>query len=432
MEKDIIIDIRNVKKRYTLGEIGGRTLQHDLQSWWAGVRGKEDPNSKLGSDKKRGDTFYALDGINLSVYRGETLGIIGSNGAGKSTLLKLLSRVTAPTEGSIDLYGRVTSMLEVGTGFNGELTGRENIYMNGAILGMSKGEIDKKLDAIIDFSEIREFIDTPVKRYSSGMYTKLGFSVAYHLDSEIMIMDEVLAVGDMAFQNKCIQAMRAAAREEGRTILYVSHNMNQIRKLCDRTMVLSEGKIIFLGDTEQAIALYLNQAFREDIRLDYRSYVRPPWLSDTRMRALSSEYVGKEDGIFNAGEPIRFRITWENYEEIRGLSLRLEIRSTSDIRIGTYILYDLEDTVPGETSEAIFEIDPAGLVESTYNVVYCFFVRDDTGNNLNVENVPGLSFTYFPEIPPGSVRWDTREWGFLELKNARLLSLENRKTRKEE
>ena len=176
----------------------------------------------------------ALNGVDLTVYKGEALGIIGGNGAGKSTMLKLLSRVTAPTEGEIDIYGRIASMLEVGTGFNGEMTGRENVYLNGAILGMTKAEIDAKMEQIIEFSEVREFIDTPVKRYSSGMYVKLAFSVAAHLDSEIMIMDEVLAVGDMAFQKKCLDKMRDAAKQEGRTVLYVSHNMDTIRQLCDR------------------------------------------------------------------------------------------------------------------------------------------------------------------------------------------------------
>lgn len=223
--REVAIQLSGVKKMYKLGQIGGGTLQGDLQSWWARVRGKEDPNTKIGTDQRLvGQTFMALNGIDLTVYKGEALGIIGGNGAGKSTMLKLLSRVTAPTEGEIDIYGRIASMLEVGTGFNGEMTGRENIYMNGAILGMTKAEIDAKMEDIIEFSEVREFIDTPVKRYSSGMYVKLAFSVAAHLDSEIMIMDEVLAVGDMAFQKKCLDKMRDAAKKEGRTVLYVSHN----------------------------------------------------------------------------------------------------------------------------------------------------------------------------------------------------------------
>lgn len=260
MEREAVIQIDGLKKQYKLGQIGGGTLQGDLQSWWARVRGKEDPNTKIGSDQRsNGKTFMALNGIDLTVYKGEALGIIGHNGAGKSTLLKLLSRVTAPTEGEIRMKGRVASMLEVGTGFNGEMTGRENIYMNGAILGMTKAEVDAKMEQIIDFSECREFIDTPVKRYSSGMYVKLAFSVAAHLDAEIMIMDEVLAVGDMKFQQKCLGRMGDAANEEGRTVLYVSHNMNTIRQLCTRCVVLDQGRVIFNGDVEEAIQIYLDQ-----------------------------------------------------------------------------------------------------------------------------------------------------------------------------
>ncbi len=256
--KEVSINIKDVKKQYKLGQIGGGTLQGELQSWWARKRGKEDPNTRIGQKERiKGSTFMALNGIDLTVYKGEALGIIGRNGAGKSTLLKLLSRITAPTEGEIDIYGRISSMLEVGTGFNGEMTGRENIYLNGAILGMTKAEIDSKMEDIIEFSEVREFIDTPVKRYSSGMYVKLAFSVAAHLDSEIMIMDEVLAVGDMAFQKKCLDRMREAANKEGRTVLYVSHNMNTIRQLCDRCIVMDQGKIIYDGEVEEAVKKYL-------------------------------------------------------------------------------------------------------------------------------------------------------------------------------
>ena len=262
--RDVAIRLSGVKKKYKLGQIGGGTLTADLQSWWARVRGKEDPNSMIGTDQRLiGQTFMALNGIDLTVYKGEALGIIGGNGAGKSTMLKLLCRVTAPTEGDIDIYGRIASMLEVGTGFNGEMTGRENVYMNGAILGMTKAEIDAKMEDIIEFSEVREFIDTPVKRYSSGMFVKLAFSVAAHLDSEIMIMDEVLAVGDMAFQKKCLTKMRSAAKQDGRTVLYVSHNMNTIRTLCDRCIVLDKGRVVFEGDVDEAIEIYMSSAHNE-------------------------------------------------------------------------------------------------------------------------------------------------------------------------
>ena len=255
-EKDVALQVTDLKKEYRLGRIGRQTLQNELKERWAAWRMKQGHLSPEGLTTYN-PRLQALDGVSFTVKKGETLGIIGKNGAGKSTLLKIISRITAPSSGRVDLYGRVASMLEVGTGFNGELTGRENIYMNGAILGMTRAEINEKIEEIIDFSEVREFIDTPVKRYSSGMYVKLGFAVAAHLDSEIMIMDEVLAVGDVDFQKKCLEKMRSAALQEGRTVLYVSHNMNTINTLCQRCIVMDEGRIIFDGDVNQAIAVYL-------------------------------------------------------------------------------------------------------------------------------------------------------------------------------
>ena len=252
-----MISLRHVTKEYRLGQIGYGTLNKDLQSWWAKRRNKPDPNAKIGKERRLEDgRLLALNDITLDFYQGECVGIIGGNGAGKSTLLKLISRVTVPTAGSIDLYGRVTSMLEVGIGFHGEMTGRESIYLSGSILGMNRREIDAKLEEIIDFSEVRDFIDTPVKRYSSGMYVKLAFAVASHLESEIVIMDEVLAVGDAAFQKKCIRKMRDAAKDGNRTVLYVSHNMATVRELCDRCIVLADGRVVYDGDVEQAITCY--------------------------------------------------------------------------------------------------------------------------------------------------------------------------------
>ena len=251
-ERDVALRVTDLKKEYQLGRIGRQTLQNELKERWASWRAKRDllsPEEPTTFNTR----LQALDGVSFTAKKGEVLGIIGRNGAGKSTLLKIISRITAPSSGRVDLYGRVASMLEVGTGFNGELTGRENIYMNGAILGMTRAEINEKIEEIIDFSEVREFIDTPVKRYSSGMYVKLGFAVAAHLDSEIMIMDEVLAVGDADFQKKCLEKMRCAALQEGRTVLYVSHNMNTINTLCQRCIVMDGGRIIFDGDVNQAI-----------------------------------------------------------------------------------------------------------------------------------------------------------------------------------
>ncbi len=256
MDSNTVIEIKDVKKKYKLGTIGGGTLRGEIQSRLALMRGKEDPNAMIGSEGNYRKEFWALKGVSFSVQRGERIGIIGHNGAGKSTLLKLLSRITAPTEGEIRIRGRITSMLEVGTGFHGELSGRENIYLNAAILGMKKEEVDARIDDIIRFSECEEFIDTPVKRYSSGMYVKLAFSVAAHLNSEIMIMDEVLAVGDIQFQEKCLKKMREVSEDDERTILYVSHNMQTIKKLCDRCIVLDHGEVVFDGDVESAVRIY--------------------------------------------------------------------------------------------------------------------------------------------------------------------------------
>ncbi|MCQ2387343.1 MAG: ABC transporter ATP-binding protein [Clostridia bacterium] len=256
---EIMIKIDNISKEYKLGQIGGTTFQDEVQRFFAKLFKKEDPTRKIGAKKYgKNEKLLALDGVSFEINKGERVGLIGNNGAGKSTLLKLISRITSPTKGEIGLNGRVVSMLEVGTGFHPDLTGRENIYMNGAILGMTKKEIDSKIEDIIEFSEIREFIDTPVKRYSSGMYVKLAFSVVSHLDSEIIIMDEVLAVGDIQFQKKCIEKINSVSEEKNRTVLYVSHNMSTIRQLCNRVIVLDKGKVIFDGNTEEGIKTYEN------------------------------------------------------------------------------------------------------------------------------------------------------------------------------
>ncbi|KIA85262.1 ABC transporter ATP-binding protein [Flavobacterium sp. AED] len=265
MKKDIILKAENISKQYRLGQVGTGTMAHDLNRWWHQVRGKENPYLKIGDTNDRttkgnSDYVWALQDINFEVERGEVLGIIGKNGAGKSTLLKILSRVTAPTTGSIKFGGRVASLLEVGTGFNGEMTGRENIYLNGAILGMNKKEITSKLDEIIDFSGCQRYIDTPVKRYSTGMYVRLAFAVAAFLEPEILIIDEVLAVGDAEFQKKAIGKMQDISKEGGRTVLFVSHNMAAVKQLCTRGIVLENGSVVFDGKIDSAIEVYLNDS----------------------------------------------------------------------------------------------------------------------------------------------------------------------------
>lgn len=420
--RDIAIQLSGVKKMYKLGQIGGGTLQGDLQSWWARVRGKEDPNTKIGTDQRLvGQTFMALNGIDLTIYKGEALGIIGSNGAGKSTLLKLLSRVTAPTEGEIDLYGRVTSMLEVGTGFNGEMTGRENVYLNGAILGMTKAEIDAKMEDIIEFSEVREFIDTPVKRYSSGMYVKLAFSVAAHLDSEIMIMDEVLAVGDMAFQKKCLDKMRDAASQEGRTVLYVSHNMNTIRQLCDRCIVLDQGKVIFDGDVETAIGIYIHETKNRSTFADFSKEKRASWLVDPQIKLLSAEYVGKDTITFDSKEKMLLKLRWENLKDVEDVGVRIEIWSMDHTAIATYALYDFYRGVSGDTVSIIVELDLSPLAEAEYQMIFTFFRRSESGENQDLDCVDGLCFEVENTTSGRNLVWRPKNWGYIHMPSPKII-----------
>ena len=420
--REIAIRLSGVKKMYKLGQIGGGTLTADLQSWWARVRGKEDPNTKIGTDQRLvGKTFMALNGIDLTVYKGEALGIIGGNGAGKSTMLKLLSRVTAPTEGEIDIYGRVASMLEVGTGFNGEMTGRENVYLNGAILGMTKAEIDAKMEDIIEFSEVREFIDTPVKRYSSGMYVKLAFSVAAHLDSEIMIMDEVLAVGDMAFQKKCLDKMRDAAKKEGRTVLYVSHNMNTIRQLCDRCVVLDKGKVVFEGDVEEAIGIYMDSQKNEDVFTDFSNWARPDWLQSQQLKLRYSKFLNKESNCYDANEPMYLELEWEFLRTASDVCLRIELTGLDGVSVATYVLFDLCSGKQGDVVRKVFKLDISRLMDATYRMRYTFFLRDEFGNNVNIDFVRGLCFTKTTLNEEEKIVWDTRQWGYIRLADPEIL-----------
>ena len=419
--REVALRLTGVKKRYKLGQIGGGTLTADLQSWWARVRGREDPNTQIGTDQRLvGKTFMALNGIDLTVYKGEALGIIGGNGAGKSTMLKLLCRVTAPTEGEIDLYGRVASMLEVGTGFNGEMTGRENIYMNGAILGMTKAEIDAKMENIIEFSEVREFIDTPVKRYSSGMFVKLAFSVAAHLDSEIMIMDEVLAVGDVAFQRKCIDKMRDVAKQEGRTVRYVSHNMSTIRRLCDRCVVMDKGKIIYIGDVEEAIELYMSNAHEQwsDNQTEFdltntpnRSPYTPGNAQITYLKLLD-----KENAMYRSGEKIRMRIRVHTKKVYDDLHLRLELRSRDETPVGT--MPDVPLGSCGEHMDQEYEVafDPISLTNGRYRLDMVLFEKDDCGNSFDQELL--LPACFFEVQQPEDIVWNQANWGHIRFPDA--------------
>ncbi|WP_187260548.1 ABC transporter ATP-binding protein [Pontibacter beigongshangensis] len=287
------IKVENLSKQYRLGEVGTGTISHDLNRWWHKIRGKEDPYLKLGevndrATKGTSDYVWALRDINFEVQQGEVLGIIGKNGAGKSTLLKLLSRVASPTIGTIKAKGRIASLLEVGTGFNNELTGRENVFLNGAILGMTKAEIKSKFDEIVAFSGTERYIDTPVKRYSSGMRVRLAFAVAAHLESEILIVDEVLAVGDAEFQNKAIGKMQDVASGEGRTVLFVSHNMASVAALCNRGLLLANGTVNALGEIHDIIGKYLiinNKDIATKYTFQNDGIVRDVWINSAHIES---------------------------------------------------------------------------------------------------------------------------------------------------
>ena len=301
---DIAISIENVSKSYRLGVIGTGTFYGDLKRWWARQLGKPDPYLKLGQvdhGNRDGQTIWAVKDVNISIKQGEAVGIIGRNGAGKSTLLKILSRVTAPTEGVIKVNGRIASLLEVGTGFHSQLTGRENIYLNGAINGMTRDEVKRKMDEIVAFSGVEQFIDTPVKRYSSGMYIRLAFSVAAHLDPDILVVDEVLAVGDTEFQKKCLGKMNDVVGQ-GRTVLFVSHNMAAVQALCPRGIVLQRGSMIFSGTQNEAIRNYVDSVNKPDVFLSDLS-LRPgsgqiritnAYLRDAEGHPLNAAQSGQE------------------------------------------------------------------------------------------------------------------------------------------
>ena len=420
--RPIAIQLSGVKKMYKLGQIGGGTLTADLQSWWARVRGKEDPNTLIGTDQRLvGKTFMALNGIDLTIYKGEALGIIGTNGAGKSTLLKLLSRVTAPTAGEIDIYGRITSMLEVGTGFHGEMTGRENVYLNGAILGMTKAEIDAKMDQIIEFSEVGDFIDTPVKRYSSGMYVKLAFSVAAHLDSEIMIMDEVLAVGDMKFQKKCLGRMGDAAGTEGRTVLYVSHNMNTIRQLCTRCVVLHQGKIIFDGDVEEAIGIYMQNEIR-DLSSDIDLGAMKHSGEKTDFRMTRFEFLNPTGPRLKQRDSIEFRMTVNAKSPMEEMRMRGMITFADGTPIAmTTTKANALGIVPGD-NVIHGRINVGNLAPGAYYFKFALYRTNEYGGEQLYDDVEHAAhFTIEDSRTVNNMAWNHPKWGHTSLDDIEIL-----------
>ncbi|MCW3111218.1 MAG: hypothetical protein JWQ09_5724 [Segetibacter sp.] len=343
------IEVKNLSKAYQLGEIGTGTISRDLERWFAKVRGKEDPFLKIGeandrTSKGTSDVVWSLKDLNFEIEQGDAVGIIGRNGAGKSTLLKLLSRVTSPTSGEINVKGRIASLLEVGTGFHPELTGRENIFLNGAILGMRKKEITRKFDEIVDFAGVERFIDTPVKRYSSGMYVRLAFAVAAHLDSEILIVDEVLAVGDAEFQKRCLGKMGEVSKGEGRTVLFVSHSMASIKQLCTNSILLSQGKIEKKGITTDVINYYLsnNSLIPESkASLPINNSIE---ISFTSVMILNDS--GKDFPIIQHDHDFFVQTSFTVSEEINNIEISLCFKNSSGVNV---FFTSLSDVFSGNT-----------------------------------------------------------------------------------
>ena len=420
--RDTIIKIENLTKEYHLGKIGSGTLYRDLQSWYARVRGKEDPNKKVNAKNHQNShgTFMALNGIDLEVKQGETLGIIGANGAGKSTMLKILSRVTAPTSGEIKIKGRIASMLEVGTGFHPELTGRENVYLNGAILGMTKAEITKKFNEIVAFSECEQFIDTPVKRYSSGMYVKLAFAVAAHLDPEILVVDEVLAVGDMKFQQKCLGKMGDVA-SQGRTVLYVSHSMNTIHQLCSRAIVLEHGRKKYDGDVDSAVQLYMENT-KNSIQIfnDLSTKERSDDLTKA-VSMLSVELLNTINGQYSFDDLILFELEWKANRDINNAKVRIIIQYADKTPAGMSTAKETLTCEKNKTVRTKISFDSRSLAPGIYYADLVVYEVNENGVG-NRMDVVGSAFHF--EIvhrngEDNNLKWGHRAWGhirFPELK----------------
>ena len=409
---EVAIYGEHVTKEYQLGVLGATTLVRAMQSRMAKARGKEDPNHKVFWDGPPQGIVRAVDDVSFVVRKGDRVGLIGHNGAGKSTLLKLICRITAPTEGFIGYNGRVTSMLEVGTGFHPELTGRENVYMNGAILGMTRAQIDKRMDEIVEFSEVGKYIDTPVKRYSSGMYVRLAFSVSAHLDADIVIMDEVLAVGDASFQEKCIQRMREIAAAENRTIIYVSHNMGTVRALCDRSIVLEEGRIVFDGSVSEGEHIYLTGKGSTTER-DYTDRFGRPDLEMPHDAVILGAAYETEGNVVDKELAVNLR--WRYERQLDDLHARVEIRNGEGTAIASKNFWDLGGGAPGTEREARLSLDIHQLRNGDYHTTYVLYRVGDAGSSIIMDRVDGLDVVIRDPERDKRMLWHSDWWGPIEL-----------------
>jgi len=412
---NVAIKVENLSKAYQLGQIGTGTISRDLERWYARIRGKEDPFLRIGESnnqntKSESDIVWSLKDINFEIEQGDAVGIIGRNGAGKSTLLKILSKVTAPTTGKISGKGRIASLLEVGTGFHPELSGRENIFLNGAILGMRKKEIQRKLEEIVDFAGIERYLDTPVKRYSSGMYVRLAFAVAAHLESEILIVDEVLAVGDAEFQKKCLGKMGEVSKGEGRTVLFVSHNMASVKALCNRGIMLQTGHVHFDGTGMNCVNLYQAQGEKKN------SFT---WNGSNEQK-IGNDLIYIESFIVEAltgnelsiSSGMRCSIKFYNHQDFINLDVTFELNTIDDIPVfhqGKLIstkrdskkgFYTIEFNIPENLLNAgiyyfnlIFGQDQRYALFACTNIVQFELANELTGSNAS--RLPGILRPYF-------------------------------------
>jgi lipopolysaccharide transport system ATP-binding protein len=402
MSRDVVIKAENISKQYRLGQVGTGTLSHDLKRWWALTRGKEDPYLKVGMENDRtkkatSDYAWVLKDINFEVRQGDTLGIIGKNGAGKSTLLKLLSRVTGPTTGQIKIKGRIASLLEVGTGFNPELTGRDNIYMNGTILGMTKKEVSRKFDEIVDFSGVELYIDTPVKRYSSGMFVRLAFGVAAHLEPEILIVDEVLAVGDAEFQKKCLGKMGDVA-SHGRTIIFVSHNMQAVQSLCKSAMYLKSGMLVDSGPTDLVINNYLNREVKNCLVRKWDKETDAP--GNDKVRLLSAEITLHNPDNGNIIDVnTAFDISFEIYNNVENTNLNLSLVLNTTAGVCVFNVTTQPTVLSKGVHTSVLTI-PGKLLNDDVYTISLYFVKDTSAIEYVIHDL--LTFEVIDEQRQGA------------------------------
>ncbi|UOR03956.1 ABC transporter ATP-binding protein [Hymenobacter aerilatus] len=430
---NIAIKVEGLGKQYRLGEIGTGTISNDLNRWWSRMRGKEDPFAKIGEVNDRtvkgnSDYVWALRDISFDVKAGEVLGIVGRNGAGKSTMLKILSKVTAPSTGKIKIQGRIASLLEVGTGFHPDLTGRENVYLNGAILGMSKGEINRKFDEIVDFSGVERYIDTPVKRYSSGMYVRLAFAVSAFLEPEILIVDEVLAVGDAEFQKKCLGRMKDVSRNDGRTILFVSHSMAAVKNICTTGILMKNGQLAFQGTADEVVDYYITNflQFNSDTKVDLLGAPREYDLSRT-IEFKSIEFLEPvENNMYSTGEDIVLLVTLKSKVDRDAFRLGFSINKLDESPVGTFFSGEELSIRKNEEKNFIVRIKNHQLAKGQYYISMSTGIGNELTGTTEYDIVLKTLFfeiAYKDLLKTQMMTLWHSEWGYVNFKNVEIKSL---------